>query len=62
MISEKDLRIQEKDETINQMVWDKKKHVKERNLLLNIIVILATLLAFVLLFDLANGHIGYIRY
>lgn len=62
MIAEKDLRIQEKDEIIARLVTDKKNHIKERHLLLNIIVILAAILAFVLLFDLANGHIGYIRY
>ena len=62
MIAEKDLRIQEKDDTIARMTSDKKSHIKERQMLLTVIGILAAIVAFFLLFDLANGHIGYIRY
>lgn len=62
LLKEKDMRIEEKDAIILEMSKDKKKYQKERSLFLGAIACLVAFVAFVLLFDLMNGHFGYFRY
>lgn len=62
LLKEKDLRLEEKEAIILEMSQDKKKYQKERSLLLGSVVCLLAVIAFVLLFDLMNGHFGYFRY
>lgn len=62
LLKEKDMRIEEKEAVIAEMSKDKKKYQKERSLFLSSIACLAAFVAFVLLFDLMNGHFGYFRY
>lgn len=62
LLKEKDLRLQEKDDLLKSMAEDKKRYQKEKGFLIGTIVCLASVIAFVLLFDLMNGHFGYFRY
>lgn len=62
LLKEKDLRIEEKEAVIAELTEEKKKHHSEKTKLLTILVCLASVMAFVFLFDLMNGHFGYFQY
>lgn len=62
LLKEKDSRIREKDEIIAMLKEQGHQASKERRRLLWFIGGFVCVIVFVLLFDLLNGHVGYIRY
>lgn len=69
LLKEKDERIKEKDElilemeqTIEELKIEKLKAQKERGKVLGFALVFVTIVVFILLFDLTNGHFGYFRY
>jgi transcriptional regulator with XRE-family HTH domain len=62
LIKEKDERLKEQEETIEQLKIDKVKMQKEKSKVLSFALVFATVIIFILLFDMMNGHFGYFRY
>ena len=62
LIKEKDERLKEQEETIEQLKIDKVKMQKEKNKVLTFALFFAAVVIFILLFDMMNGHFGYFRY
>ena len=54
--------LKEKDERIRELKEEKKQAQKERGMLLLFFGIFVSIVVFILIFDIANGHFGYIRY
>ena len=62
LLNEKDSRIREKDKTIEILTNTLKRERKEKNRLAVMAFMLVAVLAALLAFDLANGHLGIFRY
>ena len=62
LIKEKDERLKEQEETIEQLRVDKIKMQKEKSKVLTFALVFAAVIIFILLFDMMNGHFGYFRY
>ena len=62
LVKEKDARLKEKDDIIAMLKERGNQDQKERKRLLWFIGTFVCVIVFVLLFDMLNGHIGYIRY
>lgn len=62
LIKEKDERLKEQEETLKQLRVDKIKMQKEKSKVLTFACIFASVVIFILLFDMMNGHFGYFRY
>lgn len=62
LVKEKDARLKEKDEIIAMLKERSHQESIERKRLLWFIGGFVCVIVFVLLFDLLNGHVGYIRY
>ena len=62
LLKEKDERSKEKEERIKELKAEKDKLQKEKGKLLTFLIVLVSAICFVLLFDMLNGHFGYIRY
>lgn len=54
--------LKEKDERIKELKEEKAREHKEKIKLLTFILCFIAVIMFVLVFDMLNGHIGYIRY
>lgn len=62
LVKEKDARLKEKDDIIAMLKERGNQDQKERKRLMWFIGAFVCVIVFVLLFDMLNGHIGYIRY
>ena len=62
LLNEKDMRIREKDKTIEILTNTLTKERREKNRLAVMALILVAVLAALVAFDLANGHLGIFRY
>ena len=62
LLNEKDSRVREKDKTIEILTDALKRERKEKNRLVMMLFALIVIFAALVIFDLANGHLGRFRY
>ena len=62
LLNEKDMRIREKDESIKALSGDLIRERKEKNRLAVMVFALLVALVSLVIFDVANGHLGFFRY
>ena len=61
-IKEKDAVLLEKEQLIEDLKVEKVKAQKEKGKILSFALLFASVVIFILLFDMMNGHFGYFRY
>lgn len=62
LLKEKEERFKEKEERIKELKAERDKLQKEKGKLFTLLVVMVSVIFFVLLFDVMNGHFGFIRY
>lgn len=62
LLKEKDKLLEEKNERIRALQEDKKRHYRTMTKLMIFIGAFVGVILFILLYDMLNGHMGYIRY
>lgn len=62
LLNEKDLRIREKDESIKMLNDDLRRERKDKTRLVTLVMTLTAALVSLVIFDVANGHLGFFRY
>ena len=62
LIAEKDIRLKEKREIIDSLREELRRERRVRSIILIVVAAFVAAVMFMLIFDMMNGHVGYIRY